>query len=298
VDLGDLPRERSDSIDTGIPRSLDHFPRFFRVLSRHIRARHTTSLVDGHTDPGVRRPAGAHHCRLEFARNPVMTLQRSAGRFILLVAIVLGGLSATKASAVSVFYLDAPDDLKVGFDPTTPDFPTDVDGILPLGGPYVPADNQGIAPVQYSLEHCFLVVGGTGCQGTIFEGDAYSDVVTLTLESVEGGMPSDGIVLFLSGMASFPAYEVDDVAVELDPTNPDFTFDDFLHLTLTVSESTFHYFGFELDTIGESVTFQYDVAEQLLAGTPVFTTNALVPEPSTALLVGIGLLGLAFRQRR
>jgi hypothetical protein len=91
---------------------------------------------------------------------------------------------------------------------------------------------------------------------------------------------------------------VDEVAVELDPSIPGFSFDEFLHLTLTVEAVTYHYLGFHFDSIGDSATFQYDVSSQRLLGTPALTTNALVPEPGTGVLFGIGLIGLGLRKRR
>jgi hypothetical protein len=213
-----------------------------------------------------------------------------------LVAVLATG-APSEARATSINFLDG-GIYDVGFDPTTPGFPTAVDAILPLTGPFVKADNQGLSPVQYSLDHCLLVSGSSACQPSVGVGLAYSDVVTLTLESVDGGLPAGGITLFLSGLSSSPAYGFDDVSVELDPTNPGYVFTPLLHLTLTPGSTTYHYFGFELDSIGQSVTFRYDVSAMLAGGTPRIATNALVPEPGTAALLAIGLAGLALRQRR
>jgi hypothetical protein len=161
------------------------------------------------------------------------------------------------------------------------------------------------AGIDYLLHQDLYEDGSPPAEEELPAGVAYTSVVTLTM----GAMPEDSegethdeILFLIMGVSNdqaatppHPIYTTAQIAFVMDhPGDTPFE-------TATYnprSEGTFYYYlGFVLSE-GESVTFRYDVTEQADGGTPVFFTKAtydyqLVPESGTALLMGLGLAGLA-----
>ena len=81
----------------------------------------------------------------------------------------------------------------------------------------------------------------------------------------------------------------------------DFTFTPFTLAAIPVDPTTSYYYaGFIMNLVGDKATFRIDVAgDHSAAGTllPIGWTAWVVPEPSTAMLVGLGLAMFGRRRR-
>lgn len=165
--------------------------------------------------------------------------------------------------------------------------------------------------VEGSMDLCILVDDEVCRANTGGITSAYSVIMTLTVTSVTASEIDGPFTIFLSDLSM--DYEPGDVAVELDPALPsnlvttavpDFVWNDSFTPFVRVHDELFglDYVGWTVDGVGDSVTFRYDVATAPSAfGTPQLFTNAtslVVPEPGTALLMGLGLAGLAIAGRR
>lgn len=166
--------------------------------------------------------------------------------------------------------------------------------------------------LDYTLVQELYEEGSSTPVDEVAAGVAYSSIVTLTMGELPDdpnpqGQPRDEILLLVMGVSNdqsatppHPIYTTDDIALIVN--QPGATpFDTAVYEPR--SEGAFYYYlGYALGE-GETVTFRYDVAEQAIGGTPVFFTRGtydyeLVPEPSTALLMGLGLFGLSFAGNR
>ena len=156
---------------------------------------------------------------------------------------------------------------------------------------------------------CLFTASSPVCQSdTTGVTGPYSVFVTFQVSAINNPLipAADPFSLVLSGLVG-NAYDESEVSIELDPTVP---------LGLNVSgiagfnlipferviDETFapgtiyNYLGWTVQ-VGDSVSFRYDVNSSPKGGTtPQLTMNAVnsvIPEPGTALLMGIGLAGLA-----
>ncbi len=169
-----------------------------------------------------------------------------------------------------------------------------------------------------STDICILASGSSTCQATTAGiGGAYSVLVTIGVSVLDQSI--DGpFTLMLTSTAGISGYEKNEVQVELNPTAPaglntgavpgfsfDGSFDPFVRVEdvtfLASSGVTYDYIGWTV-TDGDSVSFRYEVLTAPNGrAAPQLTANAItavVPEPGTALLMGLGLAGLAAGGRR
>ena len=190
-----------------------------------------------------------------------------------------------------------------GSDPNDPVFQSPVDYQLPTVGEFYRASSDGTEPVEFALQNpCLLAAGGTTCQPGISAGEAYSIVAEVSLVSVDNPIPAGGMYLVLTGVFPTPAYAPDAVRVYASHTEqiPGYTFTPVSTLSrVALSGVTNYYLGFFFaDLNAGPITLRIDVDEMLPGGTPVLmTAAAYVPEPSTALMLGLGCLGLAVYRR-
>jgi hypothetical protein len=129
-------------------------------------------------------------------------------------------------------------------------------------------------------------------------------IVSIEVSGINTGLIGDGedFTLFLSGVTG--DYTPAEVQIELNPVVagldtsavPGFEFDDsfdtYSHL---VYSSAYDYIGWNT-SLGDRISFQYNVLTAPgTRGTPQLMANAtaVVPEPGAALLMGLGLAGLA-----
>lgn len=226
---------------------------------------------------------------------------------------VLAWLALVPAAQALTFANPLPDEERsLGFDLPAPAIPTvrmsdDLADFL-VASPD-PADNPA---VEFTVTNCFRYAGANGCQSSVPTDTLdYTGVTTWTVSQINIDVPDGGLFLFVGGMGN------GDTEVEFPPA-PDYPLGSVQVLTdggdfggdtlapLVDGLFTFGgvvevvYFGALVDEVGDSLTFGYQVDQQLEGGTPIFFSNAarnivVIPEPGTALLVGLGLVALAMR---
>lgn len=237
-----------------------------------------------------------------------ISIRTAAARLALLVGVVLG--------AGPAFALPANFDPVFGFDDTNlgglPTLTIDVeDPFLGVGDAIAGTFD---VDVTGSTDVCILFNDETCRANTVGITGPYSIIMTLTVSAVNSSEIQGPFTLFLSGLAG-TAYGASEVAVELDPTVP--TALDTLAVPSFVwnggftplvrvndvadSPNLYDYVGWTVSGVGDSVTFRYEVSSSPgTRGVPGLMANAttsVVPEPGTALLMGLGLAGLAITGR-
>jgi len=235
----------------------------------------------------------------------------AAARIALLTGLVFGAGPALALPA-------ALDPSGFGFDDTNlgglPGWSFDLnDGFLAAGEA---GTGSYDVDVTGSTDVCILFGDETCRASTLGITGPFSVIVTLSVSAVNNPAITGPFGLFLSGVMSVPGseYGTSEVVVELNPTVPaglDTTavpgfvwnggFTSFSHLVYDEFDPfLYDYIGWAVN-VGDSVTFRYDVLTAPEGrGAPALMGNAttVVPEPGTALLMGLGLAGLAAAGRR
>jgi len=162
---------------------------------------------------------------------------------------------------------------------------------------------------------CIFTASSTACQSsTAGITGAWSAYVTFEISAVNPSVIDGPFTLFLTGLEPGGLYAASEVTIELDPTlEPGldvsgitgFNLRPFGHvIDETFTPTEYDYIGWQAQ-VGDTFSFRYDVSTAPgVRGTPSLTANGIsrvilpIPEPGTALLMGIGLAGLAIAQRR
>ena len=189
-------------------------------------------------------------------------------------------------------------------------------GLEGLGGfnfdsttPFLGAGEVGGSPVDVELrgstDVCILFGDSTCRANTVGITGAYSVIVSIEVSDTNTELIGGAdFTLFLSGVVTGD-YTPAEVQIELNPVAlsdldtsavPGFefdgSFDTYSHL---VYSSAYDYIGWNT-RLGDRISFQYNVLTAPgTRGTPQLMANAtaVVPEPGAALLMGLGLAGLA-----
>ena len=236
---------------------------------------------------------------------------------------MLGLLVAGPALAISASFDET---LGFGFESGNlpgPSLTIDEDDLfLGAGDPSTPGADVSLTG---STDVCILASGSTTCQANVGGVSApFSVLVSVTVAAINTPALSGPFTLMLTGLNTgpgAPGYSLGDVQIDLnpaaipgldtsavpgfdwDPTRGTNGFSDFA----VVRDETFGpgnvytYVGWAVN-VGDVVTFKYDVlGAPSAAGTPQLMANAVasivVPEPAAALLLGLGLTGLALLRR-
>ncbi len=225
------------------------------------------------------------------------------------------------AAALPTATLAASFGADVGFDPTT------LGGIdLAIGSDVELVDandlmGSGTTDVQIdgSFDLCILVGASTTCDSSAFVGDSapVTFLVTLTVAAINNPDISGPFTLILRDLNPSPGYPRSAITVDtdyaaipnFDPNGFDFDashgingFDPFIVIQDSVADDDIRYYLGWTVMLGDSVTFRFDLEEGTIrSDLPFFEFSAIpvtVPEPGTALLMGLGLAGLCTAGRR
>jgi hypothetical protein len=190
-------------------------------------------------------------------------------------------------------------------------------GVMDGSDDFLEAGESGMSGLDVELTGstnlCVFTASSPTCQSNT-EGitGAYSALVTITVSAINTPEIDGDFTLFLSGLAPSGSYAADEVTIALDPTLPDgldpsgipgFGFVSFGHVVdeTFAPGTTYHYIGWQV-SLGDTVSFRYDVSTAPAGrGAPQLTANAIarpIPEPGSALLMALGLAGLAMGKRR
>ncbi|MEM9178003.1 MAG: PEP-CTERM sorting domain-containing protein [Myxococcota bacterium] len=236
-----------------------------------------------------------------------ISIRTTAARFALLFGLILGAGPALA--------------LPANFDPVFGFEDTNLGGLptISIGAedPFLGAGEASGGPFDVDLtgstDVCILFGDETCRASTLGITGPYSVIVSLTVSAVNSSELTGPFTLFLSGLAG-TTYAASEVAVELDPAVPaaldttavpgfvwNGSFTPFVRVNDTaLLPDVFDYVGWTVG-VGDTVTFRYDVASSPAGrGTPQLMANAtnVIPEPGTALLMGLGLAGLTIAGRR
>ena len=215
------------------------------------------------------------------------------------LTVFLTVLLAGSAQAAMVRFLGVGD--FQGFDSSTSGFPTAPDLLIEPSGLSLAAGPVGSGfDVLYTLEHCLLpsrrhdLPAGCGC-GHGLHGS----------RDHHAGKHAGRSTLCLPGGSTFSLEGCCPQAIP--PRMSCLTrisrlwreFRWTLFCTPIRRQGDRDYFGFRFSNLGDSLTLRYDVTAMQPSGTPVLFTSAYypIPEPGTAVLLALGLIGMACRQR-
>ncbi len=224
-----------------------------------------------------------------------------------LIAVFALVSAATPAKAIPVQFLEIGTS-DTGFSPSN--FPTPVDLVIPLDANDRPAP---MTPVTggYGLNMTTCILANepvtSGCDDRLIPGSTgFTMIVDITLATVPVDAVGMDSFIFFSALPAVPTYSVTDISFIVDdPTPvPGHTITPFTTASFTPTLSmTYYFLGFILSE-GESATFRVDVTGDHSMANPVTdkvvfrAAGYVIPEPSTAVLVGLGLLVLARRRSR